>query len=103
LPRCSARLATPNKREDNKSKGSNIKILHFHNKFWKSTPSSYLIESPTFTSQRIPMRAQAKEPEQQEGETKSIKKQIKYSIIYVAISLGKREPPPPGDRDSIKH
>jgi hypothetical protein len=44
LPRCSARLATPCKQEDNKSKGSNLKILHYCNKLWKATPASYLVE-----------------------------------------------------------
>ena len=61
------------------------------------------LRSPTFTFQRIPTRALAKDPERQEGGKKSIKKQIEYSIIYAAISLGQRESPSPGDRDSIKH
>jgi hypothetical protein len=44
LPRCSARLATPREQEDNESKGSNFKILHYCNKFWKATPAGYLIK-----------------------------------------------------------
>ncbi len=44
MPRRSARLATPSKQEDNKSKGSNFKILNYHNKFWKATPAGYLIK-----------------------------------------------------------
>jgi hypothetical protein len=43
LPRHRARLATTNEQDD-KSKGSNFKILQYHNKFWKATPASYLIE-----------------------------------------------------------
>jgi hypothetical protein len=43
-PRCSARVMTPRKQEDDKSKGSFLKILHYHNKFWKVTPAGYLIK-----------------------------------------------------------
>jgi hypothetical protein len=41
LPRRSARLATPH---NNESKGSDLKILHYHNNFWKATPAGYLVE-----------------------------------------------------------
>jgi hypothetical protein len=62
-----------------------------------------LLRSPTFTFQRIPMRLQEKEPEQQEGGTKSIKKQIKSSIIEAAISLRRREHLLPGDKERTKN
>ncbi len=49
------------------------------------------------------MRAQSKEPEQQEGVTNYIKKPIKFSILEAAISLGQRDHTLPGNRDSTKH
>jgi hypothetical protein len=42
-PRCSARLVISCKQEDNESKGSNLKILRYRNKFWKVTPAGYLV------------------------------------------------------------
>ncbi len=43
-PRCSARLATTNKQENNKSEGGDLKIPHYHNKFWKTTLAGYFIK-----------------------------------------------------------
>jgi hypothetical protein len=74
LPRCSARLATPREQEDNESKGSNFKILHYCNKFWKATPAGYLIKKVTdIHFSEDPNKGASKEPEWQEGGTRKAK------------------------------
>jgi hypothetical protein len=100
LLRRSARLATPNKQEDDKSKSSDFKIIHYHNKFWKATLAGYLIKFTNIHFSEVPNKSMSKRARAARRGEKIHKE---TNQILVAISLGKREPPPQGDRDSIEH
>jgi hypothetical protein len=74
LPRRSVRVATPRKQVDGKSKGSNLKIIYYCNKFWKATPAGYLIKKVTdIHFSEDPNKGASKEPEWQEGGTRKAK------------------------------
>ncbi len=60
LPRCSARSAILRKQEDDKSKGSNLKILHYRNKLRKTTPTGYLVEVTAIHFSKDPNKSASK-------------------------------------------
>jgi hypothetical protein len=77
LPRCSARLTTTNKQVDDEIKGGNLKILHYHNKFWKTTPGSYLIKVTGIRFSEDFNESASKRARATRGGGKSIKKKMK--------------------------
>jgi hypothetical protein len=87
-----------------KAKAATSRYYTITTNFGRQHQQTIFSRSPTFTFQWIPMRAQAKVPERQEGGTNSIlKKPIKFAILEAAILLGKREHLLLGDWDSTNH
>ncbi len=60
LAKMSARVATPREKENDASKGSDLKILHYHNKFWKATLAGYLIEVTNILFSENPNKSASK-------------------------------------------